>query len=86
MLRLAERLPSGASEDDVRRSVCELIEADAGPEQADKVAGLLNSIVQLKKERELGLRRAQQAGAPAIDRLLEALRQEVPPILQEPRR
>lgn len=81
VLRLAERLPSGASEDQVRRAVCELIEVDAGPQQQLRLDHLFSSIGRLQQERGLGRRRVQQAGSTAIERLLEALSQEVLPIL-----
>lgn len=84
VLTLAERLPSGASEDHVRRSVCELIEADSGAARHAKVDRLLNSISQLQQARTSGRRRVAQAGSAPIERLLEALRRDVLPILRQP--
>jgi hypothetical protein len=81
LLRLLDQLPSGPAENQVRRSVCELIEGDDGPGRTARVDTLLNSIVQLQQSRALGLRRVERAGAPAIDRLVEALHREVLPML-----
>ena len=83
LLTLADRLPAGSSEDHVRRCVCEVIEAEA-PELQRKVGVLLRSIQRLQHERQHGLRRTQQAGAPAIDRLLGALYDGVMPMLEPP--
>jgi hypothetical protein len=80
LLTLAGRLPAGTSEDHVRRCVCEVIEAEA-PEFPERVGALLQSIVRLQHERRHGLRRAQQAGAPAIERLLTALYDDVVPMV-----
>jgi hypothetical protein len=82
LLALADRLPHGSSEDFVRRSVCALIEADQA-DQAVKVLTLMRSIRQLQDERRLGLRRAQQRGAAAVDRVLASLRDEVVPMLPQ---
>jgi hypothetical protein len=80
LLTLADRLPRGASENCVRRCVCAFIEADWADQHARALA-LLRSITQLQHERELGLRRLQQTGDVAVDRLLTSLRDEVVPML-----
>ena len=81
LLTLADRLPSGEGEDHVRRCVCEVIEAEDG-EQRHKAILLLGSISQLQHAREYGRRRDQQAGAPAVERLLTALCGTIVPLLQ----
>ena len=72
LLTLASRLPAGTSEDSVRRRVCELIEAE-NPTRSLKVLNLMTSIAELQHARDLGLRRTQQSGVLAIDRLLTVL-------------
>ena len=83
LLRLADRLPRGASEDYVRRCVCALMGADWADQNAQALA-LMRSIAQLQHERRLGLRRVQQTGAVALDRLLTSLRADVLPMLPLP--
>jgi hypothetical protein len=80
LLTLANRLPAGASEDCVRRCVCEVMEADRAGRNT-KVQSLLTSIARLQHERQRGLRRAQQTGATAIERLLTALCDAAAPLL-----
>jgi hypothetical protein len=74
LLALAERLPHGDAEDYVRRCVCELVDGDHGS-HSTRVLTLRRSLVYLEHERRHGLRRTQQRGAPAIDRVMAALRQ-----------
>lgn len=72
LLALADRLPAGVAENQVRRSLCELVEA-ADNEENHKVAALLNSIVDVQRQRG-----AQQPGdAAAIERLLMVLYEDV---------
>ena len=72
LLALANRLPLGTAENDVRRCVSAVIESDSHSRN-DKVLCLIASIVQLEHQRHLGLRRVHKTGAMAIDRLLTAL-------------
>jgi hypothetical protein len=71
LLALADRLPAGVAENQVRRSLCELVEA-ADTEEDHKVAALLNSILDVQRQRG-----TQQPGAAAIERLLMVLYEDV---------
>lgn len=66
LLALAGRLPPGASEDHVRRCVCEVIEAE-GPNRPFSVRTLITSIARLQQENRRGLRRALAAAATRLE-------------------
>ena len=73
LLTLADRLPSGGAGSDVRRSVCELIEAKSGVERRDTRRRLLRLIDGVTRRRALGRSRAGDADAAEMDQLLAAL-------------
>ena len=78
-LRLAERLPAGASKDHVHRAICELIEVRSSSEQNWRVERLLNSLFRLTEGREPGATRVEPA---LVNRLLGVLQPEVVPMLR----
>jgi hypothetical protein len=81
VLRLSDMLPASVSGDRVRRCVCELIEAGTGADRDARLAGLVNSITDLQHN-ESGWRAGEGGMASAIERLLNAVRSEVMPILK----
>jgi hypothetical protein len=80
VLGLAERLPSGASSAQIRRSACELIEASSAAERHVRFRRLVNLIDALRPA-DAGPRIDPDARAAVIEQLLTALRHEVAPIL-----
>ena len=74
LLKVADRLPSGGSGSDVRRSVCEMIEAKSGAERRDTRRRLLRVIDAVKQRRASGRSRDGDAGATEVEQLLDALR------------
>jgi hypothetical protein len=74
LLKLADRLPSGGSGADVRRSVCELIEANTGVERRVRVRRLLTVIDDVQKRRASGRSRVDDADAAEMEQLRDALR------------
>jgi hypothetical protein len=81
--RLAGRLGSGDSESHVQRSLAELTDAIGRREPPEVAfARLASSVRQLQRARENGLRRDEQRGAVGIERLLEAIQEELLPILR----
>jgi hypothetical protein len=79
----AERLPHGEREDDVRRSLLATLLAlrdQQGVE--DAVHQLVQTLHQLDEDRAGGRRREFQRNAPAVGRLLEALQEELLPLLR----
>jgi hypothetical protein len=83
MSRLAGRLGSGDSECHVQRSLAELTGA-LGRREAPEVPldRVVSSVRQLQHARQNGLRRDQQRGAVGIERLLEAIQEDLLPILR----
>jgi len=76
-------LPEGAREDDVRRSLTGTLLAlreERGVEGA--VRQLVDSLHQLDEDAVGGRRREFQRNAPAVGRLLEALQEELLPLLR----
>ncbi len=73
LLKLADRLPFGGSGNDVRRSVCEMIEAKSGVERRDTRRRLLRVIDAVKQRRARGRSRDGDAGATEVEQLLAAL-------------
>ena len=73
LLKLADRLPFGGSGTDVRRSVCEMIEAKSGVERRDTRRRLLRLIDAVKQRNARGRRREGDAGATEVEQLIDAL-------------
>ncbi|MGH9313477.1 MAG: hypothetical protein ACRD1S_09790 [Vicinamibacterales bacterium] len=81
--RLAGRLGPGESEIHVQRSLAELTAAIGRQEEpAHAIDRLLSSLRQLQGSREHGRRRDEQRGAVDIERVLEAIQEELLPILR----
>ena len=78
VLRLADRLPAGSPGDHVRRSVCELIEANSSSERREKLRTLLAVIEEMEQRRA---RKLEQSSHTLIAQLLAALRRDVVPVL-----
>jgi hypothetical protein len=79
----AVRLPAGACEDYVRRSILELLAAaDQGSGVEEAVRDLVAALHQLDEDQVGGLRREYQRNAPALGRLLESIQEEVLPALR----
>jgi hypothetical protein len=79
----ATRLPAGEREDDVRRSLTGALLAlrdRHGVE--DAVHQLVQALHQLDEGHACGRRREFQRNAPAVGRLLEALQEELLPLLR----
>jgi hypothetical protein len=79
----ASSLPDGAREDDVRRALARLevaLREGRGIESA--VRELVTSLHQLDEDTVGGPRREFQRNAPAVGRLLEALQEDLLPILR----
>jgi hypothetical protein len=79
----ASRLPEGEREDDVRRALARMQDAlreSHGIESA--VRELVTSLHQLDEDTVGGRRREFQRNAPAVGRLLEALQEDLLPILR----
>lgn len=82
MLELADRLPAGEAEDDVRRCVYEVIEADTDPAKRVRIDRLLDSIAVVQKRFAAGSRAdAIECGASVIEQLLGILTKEIVPTL-----
>jgi len=81
LLRLADLLPAGASGDRVRRCVCELIEAGADADRNARLRLLVTSLTDLQRN-DNGRHPGESGVSSAIERLLNAVRSEVIPILQ----
>jgi len=81
VLGLAERLPSGTSAAQIRRSACELIEASSTAERHARFRQLVNVIDSLRPEKAARHTHADDAPSAVIEQLLTALRHEVAPIL-----
>jgi hypothetical protein len=73
LLTLADRLPFGGSGNDVRRSVCEMIEAKSGVERRDTRRRLLRLIDAVKQRNARGRSREGDAGATEVEQLIDAL-------------
>jgi hypothetical protein len=81
-LRLAERLPPGKPEDDVRRSFCEFIEAmEAGATRDVRIGRVLRSIARLQKAQAKRDRRLEQADCADTKRFASIVQTEVLPLL-----
>ena len=78
VLRLADRLPAGSPGDHVRRSVCELIEANSSSERREKLRTLLAVIEEIEQRRA---RKLEQSSHTLIAQLLAALHRDVVPVL-----
>lgn len=78
VLGLTGRLPSGTSSAEVRRSACELIEANSTAERHARFRRLVNTIHVLQQGRAA---QADDASSAVIEQLLAALRDDVAPIL-----
>jgi hypothetical protein len=79
----ARRLPAGAREDDVRGALARTqvaLQEDRGLEEA--VRELVAALHQLDEDQVGGRRREFQRNAPAVGRLLEALQEDLLPILR----
>jgi hypothetical protein len=79
----AHRLPQGAREDDVRRALTTALIAlreQRGVEEA--VRHLVSALHQLDEGAVRGKRREFQRNAPAVGRLLEALQEDLLPLLR----
>lgn len=83
-LRLAEGLPPGKPEDDVRRSFCEFIEAmEAGAARDVRIGRVLRSITRLQKAQAKRDRRLEQVDSADTERFASIVRSEVLPLLAE---
>jgi hypothetical protein len=79
----ASRLPDGDREDDVRRALARTqvaLRESRGIE--DAVRELVTSLHQLDEDSVGGRRREFQRNSPAVGRLLEALQEDLLPILR----
>jgi hypothetical protein len=85
VLGLAERLPSEASSARIRRSACELIEADSTADRHNRFRELVNAIDALRAGDALRRTGPEDARSAVIAQLLTALRHEVAPILLDRR-
>lgn len=79
----ARRLPQGEREDEVRRSLADTLLAlrDARGVE-DAVRQLVQTLHQLDEGHAGGARREFQRNAPAVGRMLEALQEELLPLLR----
>ena len=78
VLGLTGRLPSETSSAEVRRSACELIEANSTAERHARFRRLVNAVHVLQQGRTA---HGDDASSAVIEQLLAALRDEVAPIL-----
>lgn len=79
----ARRLPQGEREDAVRRSLQGTLAAlHTGDGVEDAVRQLVDALHQLDEDTVGGRRREFQRNAPAIGRLLEALQEDLLPLLR----
>ena len=79
----AQQLPQGEREDDVRRSLKgTLASLHTGHGVEEAVRQLVGTLHQLDAETVGGRRREFQRNAPAIGRLLEALQEDLLPLLR----
>lgn len=81
VLSLAERFPPGIPRDQVRRSLCEVIEAASVRERHDRLVQLLAVIDRLRRY-GTGGGRLEDADSGALQHLLTALHREVVPIVR----
>ncbi len=82
VLRLAQRFPAGASGNDVRQAVYDLIEARNAADGRNKLRRLLSTLEALQQRRSRGRSRADDADAAAVDTFVSTLRREVIPALK----
>ncbi len=79
----ARRLPQGAREDDVRRALTSaLIALRERRGVEDVVRHLVSALHELDEGAMSGKRREFQRNAPAVGRLLEALQEDLLPLLR----
>lgn len=78
MLALADALPSGVGKDQARRSLCELIEADASVTRRLHAKRLLDTLALLK--RQYTASGSEQVDAARVGGVCERLEREVLPI------
>ena len=74
VLRIAVDCPPGKSGDDIKRSACELIEADSVRDRSSKRRRLLNVIARVEERRSRGRSHRDDPSAALLRRLSEALR------------
>jgi hypothetical protein len=84
VLRLAEALPRDASGDCVRRSVCELIEANSGQEQRDRLLRLVDIVHDLERRDAHRRNGVDDSDSSGLKQLLRVVRREILPILERP--
>ena len=83
-LRLAEGLPPGKPEDEVRRSLCEFIEAmEAGAARDVRIERILRSIARLQKAQTKRDGRLERTASADIERFANIVRCEVLPLLAQ---
>jgi hypothetical protein len=79
----AHRLPQGVREEDVRRALTStLISLREQHGVEDAVRQLVSALHQLDEDAVGGTRREFQRNAPAVGRLLEALQEDLLPLLR----
>ncbi len=74
VLRIAVDCPPGKSGDDIKRSACELIEADSASDRSSKRRRLLNLIARVEERRSRGRGHRDDPSAALLRRLTDALR------------
>ena len=74
VLRIAVDCPPGKSGDDIKRSACELIEADSARDRSSKRRQLLNVIARVEERRSRGRSHRDDPSAVLLRRLSDVLR------------
>ena len=74
VLRIAVDCPPGKPGDDIKRTACELIEADSGRDRMSKRRQLLNVIARVEERRSRGRSHRDDPSAALLRRLTDALR------------
>ncbi len=74
VLRIAVDCPPAKSGDDIKRSACELIEADSARDRSSKRRRLLNVIARVEQRRSRGRSHRDDPSAALLRRLSDVLR------------
>ena len=74
VLRIAVDCPPGKSGDDIRRTACELVEADSARDRSSKRRRLLSVIARVEERRSRGRSYRDDPSASLLRRLSEVLR------------
>ena len=74
VLRIAVDCPPGKSGDDIRRTACELVEADSARDRSSKRRRLLSVIARVEDRRSRGRSHRDDPSAALLRRLSDVLR------------